>query len=96
MPTRQPIATRNDVSTLTNPSHAYPTEWVDLATLTPHPRNYRAHPADQLAHIQASLQAHGFYRNIVLEQDVRRCLCHRNLYVGCSPCRFFRYPRAAY
>lgn len=40
-----------------------------LDTLRPHPRNYRAHPEDQLAHIVRSLELHGFYRNVVVARD---------------------------
>lgn len=52
---------------------------VDLKTFTPeiisvgslkaHPRNYRAHPDDQLNHIIESIREHGFYRNIVVAND---------------------------
>lgn len=47
----------------------YPIEIVALADLAPHPRNYREHPPEQLAQIQASLDEHGFYRNIVIARD---------------------------
>lgn len=42
---------------------------VDLASLKPHPRNYRSHPKDQLEHIIASIKTHGIYRNIVVAND---------------------------
>lgn len=42
---------------------------VPIADLKPHPRNYQKHPADQLKHIQASIAAHGYYRNIVVARD---------------------------
>lgn len=45
------------------------TEVVEVASLHPHPRNYREHPADQLAHIEASLRANGVYRNVVVARD---------------------------
>lgn len=45
------------------------TELVALSKLKPHPRNYRKHPADQLAHIKASIKQHGFYRNVVVAKD---------------------------
>jgi hypothetical protein len=45
------------------------TEFVRLKDLTPHPRNYRKHPEDQLAHIVESIRQHGFYRNIVVAND---------------------------
>ena len=44
-------------------------ELVPLDDLRPHPRNYRAHPEDQLAHIVASIREHGFYRNVVATRD---------------------------
>ncbi len=45
------------------------TEWVPIASLTPHPRNYRTHPEEQLRHIGESLKQHGFYRNVVVARD---------------------------
>ena len=42
---------------------------VALSDLRPHPRNYRGHPEDQLAHIEASIKEHGFYRNVVACKD---------------------------
>ncbi len=42
---------------------------VPVDSLHPHPRNYRTHPEDQLAHIVRSLQLHGFYRNVVVARD---------------------------
>lgn len=46
-----------------------PTELVALDAVKPHPRNYRAHPEDQLQHIVASIKEHGFYRNVVVARD---------------------------
>lgn len=40
-----------------------------LDELKPHPRNYREHPDDQIAHLMESLRAHGFYRSIVVAGD---------------------------
>lgn len=40
-------------------------ELVPIADLKPHPRNYRKHPPEQIQQIIASLNQHGFYRNIV-------------------------------
>jgi ParB-like chromosome segregation protein Spo0J len=37
--------------------------------LKPHPRNYQYHPDDQLDQIIASINQHGFYRNIVVAED---------------------------
>jgi hypothetical protein len=44
-------------------------EEVLIADTRPHPRNYRAHPDDQLQHIMESIREHGFYRNVVLASD---------------------------
>ena len=45
------------------------TETARLEDLRPHPRNYRQHPEDQLAHIAQSLREHGLYRNVVVGRD---------------------------
>lgn len=37
--------------------------------LRAHPRNYRSHPEDQLAHITRSFELHGVYRNVVVARD---------------------------
>jgi hypothetical protein len=42
---------------------------LDPARLRPHPRNYRRHPADQIAHLAASIAEHGFYGNVVAARD---------------------------
>ena len=44
-------------------------ELVKLADLTPHPRNYREHTADQLAHLIESMRDNGVYRNVVVARD---------------------------
>lgn len=44
-------------------------ETVDLSSLKPHPRNYRSHPADQIAHLQQSILEHGVFRNVVIARD---------------------------
>lgn len=51
------------------PVEALPTEVIAVDQLRPHPQNYRAHPPDQLAHIEASLREHGLYRNVVIARD---------------------------
>jgi ParB-like chromosome segregation protein Spo0J len=51
------------------PRRLYQTQVVSLDELKQHPRNYRSHPEDQLAHIVQSIQEHGFYRNIVMARD---------------------------
>src|SRR5262245_55581742 len=45
-------------------------ELVAVADLKPHPRNYRTHTDQQLAHIRHSLQEHGFYRNVITARDL--------------------------
>lgn len=47
----------------------YESEIVEVASLKPHPRNYRTHPEDQLAHIMESIKEHGIYRNVVVAKD---------------------------
>ena len=42
---------------------------MSIEDLTPHPKNYREHPEDQLLHIIKSIEEHGFYRNIVVAKD---------------------------
>lgn len=44
-------------------------ETVELSKLTPHPRNYREHPPEQIAHIAQSIKDNGFYRNVVVAKD---------------------------
>jgi DNA modification methylase len=58
---------RKPTSPVSPPSLAV--EMLPLASLRPHPRNYRTHGPEQLAHIKASLTTHGYYRNIVLAKD---------------------------
>jgi hypothetical protein len=52
----------------------FTTEDVALAHLQPHPRNYRAHPDDEISHLMESIQANGVYRNVVVAQDGRTIL----------------------
>ncbi len=44
-------------------------ELISIDLLKPHPRNYRQHGEDQLAHIISSVKANGCYRNIVIADD---------------------------
>lgn len=48
---------------------AVTSEMVSVDSLKPHPKNYRKHGADQLAHIVASIKEHGFYKNVVIAKD---------------------------
>jgi hypothetical protein len=40
-----------------------------ITDLTPHPKNYRVHPEDQLLHIMESIRVNGIYRNIIVSSD---------------------------
>lgn len=42
---------------------------VDVKLLKDHPRNYKTHPPEQIAHLIQSIDEHGFYRNIVVARD---------------------------
>jgi hypothetical protein len=46
-----------------------PVEVVPLDSLTPHPRNYRAHPEAQLIHLESSLRENGWNRNVIIARD---------------------------
>ena len=48
---------------------SHPVEVVAVASLRPHPRNYRDHPEEQITHLMASIREHGIYRNIVIARD---------------------------
>lgn len=47
----------------------YPIERMAISQLKQHPRNYKDHPQEQLAHIMHSIKEHGFYRNVVIARD---------------------------
>lgn len=42
---------------------------IRIADTKPHPRNYRSHPKDQVAHLAASIQQNGIYRPVVVARD---------------------------
>ncbi len=44
-------------------------EAVAIAELRSHPRNYRAHPEDQIDHLVESIREHGLYRNVVIARE---------------------------
>ena len=46
-----------------------PTEIVKVDDLQNHPRNYREHHDDQVAHLMQSIKQNGFYKNIVVAED---------------------------
>lgn len=54
-------------STLPDQPLALETVWLD--ELRPHPRNYQAHPDDEIEHLMESLRANGVYRNILVAED---------------------------
>jgi hypothetical protein len=47
----------------------HPVETVSVASLKPHPKNYRKHLPAQLQHLCESISQHGLYRNIVIAKD---------------------------
>ena len=55
LPPPPPIRTQRDV--------------VAVADLKPHPRNYRTHNDQQIAHITQSIRDYGVYRSVVIAQD---------------------------
>jgi hypothetical protein len=50
-------------------AQGYREEKVRTIDLQPHPKNYREHDDEQLAHIERSLKEHGFYRAVVVAND---------------------------
>lgn len=44
-------------------------ETVSIDSLTPHARNYKSHPVDQITQLAESIRLHGMYRNIVIARD---------------------------
>lgn len=44
-------------------------EYIKITQLKNHPENYRLHGEDQREHIEASLKAEGFYKNVVVADD---------------------------
>tara|TARA_A100000172_G_scaffold80079_1_gene68648 strand:- start:349 stop:1668 length:1320 start_codon:yes stop_codon:yes gene_type:complete len=42
---------------------------MSVANLKPHPKNYKAHPADQLEHLKQSITDNGIYRNVIVAKD---------------------------
>src|ERR1017187_6264702 len=47
---------------------------LKLADLQPNPRNYRAHPADQLNRLEQSLARHGQYRPVVVQASTLKII----------------------
>ncbi len=48
---------------------AFNTELMGVVDLKPHPRNYRTHTEDQLAHLIESIKSNGYYRNVVIARE---------------------------
>lgn len=65
----QPAELGMMLADLATPIETHRPTFASLTDLQPHERNYRGHPDDQLAHLEASLNEHGFYRNIVVARD---------------------------
>jgi len=63
----QSVSSNTDDSLLKN--SGFPTEIVAIASLKPHPKNYRLHPPDQIEHLIQSMTEHGVYRNVVIAED---------------------------
>lgn len=59
--------TRSKVSVAPKPPIL--SEVVPIGSLKNHPKNYRKHGADQIAHIKASIKKNGFYKNVVVASD---------------------------
>jgi hypothetical protein len=49
-------------------------EYALVSELLNHPRNYREHPPEQVAHLVESMREHGVYRNVVVARDGRTIL----------------------
>lgn len=48
---------------------AHKSKLTPISGLTPHPKNYRKHPPEQLDHLAQSIREHGFYRSVVVARD---------------------------
>lgn len=59
--------TDTDTPNVTN--EEFDLEIVKVSELKAHPRNYREHPSEQIAHLVSSITEHGFYRNVVIADD---------------------------
>jgi ParB/Sulfiredoxin domain len=44
-------------------------EVVPIASLHPHPRNYRVHPDDEIEHLMQSIREFGVFKNVVVAED---------------------------
>ena len=53
-----------------NPSNEPVARYVPVGDLSPHPRNYQRHPADQIDRLAASLRTYGQPRPIVVHRGV--------------------------
>lgn len=54
---------------MTSNGKVFKIEEVEVASLKPHPKNYRDHPDDQVEHLTSSLKQFGVYRNVVVARD---------------------------
>ncbi len=69
--------TADDIMDLTEFADSpFKTITVAVADLKQHPRNYQDHPPDQIAEIRASIETHGFYRNVVVANELTTLAGH--------------------
>ena len=47
----------------------YTVRQMAVSDLKPHPKNYKAHPEDQLEHLKQSITDNGIYRNVIVAKD---------------------------
>jgi hypothetical protein len=59
-------------------------EIVSTDELHPHPRNYRAHPEEQLEHLKQSIREHGVYRSVVVANDLTILAGHGVYQAACE------------
>lgn len=58
------------------------TEEISVDDLTPHPRNYRQHPDDQITHLMKRIEDFGVYRAILISRE-NVILAGHGLYKAC-------------
>src|SRR3990167_9280069 len=52
-----------------NQQSEFQLEIIAISELYPHPRNYQAHPDDEVEHLIESITENGIYKNIVIARD---------------------------
>ena len=56
---------------------------VPIDSISPHPRNYRVHPSEQIEQIRASVRQFGQYREVVTSSD-SVILCGHGVWEACK------------